>query len=198
MKGKFGKRVFSPGSLIEVISDIVRAAPTLPGTFTSGRISPAFRERILLAVTSVNQCRYCQWAHTDLAAASGISTEQIGALLGSSTQNVPEGERVALLYALHYAETNRQPAPAERKKLFDTYGEDTANDIENWIHLIFFSNLSGNTFDSFLSRLRGEPNPEGSAVFEALFAVFSAPVLLSIAAATKNSVNPLTSMAHSG
>lgn len=198
MKGKFGKRVFSPTSLIEVLTDIVRAAPTMPGTFTSGRVPPAFRERILLAVTSVNQCRYCQWAHTDLAVANGISAEQIGALLGSSTQSVPEEERVALLYALHYAETNRQPAAAERRKLFDTYGADVAHDIENWIHLIFFSNLSGNTFDSFLSRLRGEPNPEGNAVFEAMFAVFSAPVLLSIAAATQNSVNPLMSMAHSG
>lgn len=196
MKGKFGKRVFSPVTLIEVLSEILRAAPTMPGTFTSGRISPAFRERILLAVTSVNQCRYCQWAHTDLAVASGVSSEQIGALLGSSTESVPEDERVALLYALHYAETNRRPAAAQRKKLFDTYGEDAAHDIENWIHLIFFSNLSGNTFDSFLSRLRGEPNPEGNALFEAMFAVFSAPVLLSIAAATKNSVNPLTSMAH--
>lgn len=198
MKGKFRKRVFSPASLIEILGDIVRAAPTMPGTFTSGRISPAFRERILLAVTSVNQCRYCQWAHTDLAVASGVSSEQIGALLGSSTESVPGEERVALLYALHYAQTNRQPAVAERKKLIDTYGEETARDIENWIYLIFFSNLSGNTFDSFLSRLRGEPNPEGNAVFEAMFAVFSAPVLLSIAAATKNSVNPLASMAHAG
>lgn len=43
----------------------------MPGTFTSGRISPAFRERILLAVTSVNRYRYCQWVHSDLAAANG-------------------------------------------------------------------------------------------------------------------------------
>ncbi|AFM13136.1 alkylhydroperoxidase like protein, AhpD family [Turneriella parva DSM 21527] len=196
MNGKFGKRVFTPQSMIEILTDIVRAAPTMPGTFTSGRISPAFRERILLAVTSVNRCRYCQWVHSDLAAANGISGEQIASLLGSSTESVPEEEKVALLYALHYAETNRNPAPMHRQQLIDTYGAETAQDIENWIQLIFFSNLSGNTFDAFLSRLRGEANPEGNAIFEAMFAVLSAPVLLSLAAISKNSVNPLASLKH--
>ncbi|HMV36814.1 MAG TPA: carboxymuconolactone decarboxylase family protein [Turneriella sp.] len=196
MNGKFGKRVFTPQSMVEILTDIVRAAPTMPGTFTSGRISPAFRERILLAVTSVNRCRYCQWVHSDLAAANGISADQIASLLGSSTQSVPEEEKVALLYALHYAETNRNPSPLHRQQLVDTYGSETAHDIENWIHLIFFSNLSGNTFDAFLSRLRGEPNPEGNAIFEAMFAVLSAPVLLSLAALSKNSVNPLVSLEH--
>lgn len=198
MKGNFSKRVFTPGSLVEILAGIVKSAPSMPGTFTSGRISPAFRERILLAVTSVNRCRYCQWVHSDLAAASGISGEQIATLLGSSTNSVPENEKAALLYALHYAETNRNPSPLHRQQLVDTYGPDTAQDIENWIQLIFFANLSGNTFDSFLSRMRGEPSAEGNALFEAMFAVLSAPVLLSLAAATSNTVNPLRTLAHSG
>jgi AhpD family alkylhydroperoxidase len=198
MKDKFSKRVFSPASLAEIAAEIVKDAPTLPGTFSSGRVSPAFRERILLAVTSVNQCRYCQWLHTDLAAANGMSAGDIAALMGSDTKQVPEDEKQALVYAIHYAETNRQPDASQRRALVKTYGEAKARDIENYIRLIFFSNLSGNTFDSLLSRLRGEPSAEGNAAFEVFFAVFAAPVLLAIAATAKTAVNPVQSLAHSG
>ena len=196
MKQKFSKRVFTPKTLIEIVSELARDLPTLPSTFASGRISPAFRERILLAVTSVNRCRYCQWVHTDLAVANGMTTSDVSALLGSDTNNVPENEKAALVYALHYAETNRNPHPAQRDKLVATYGEDAARDIENYIRLIFFSNLTGNTFDSFLSRMRGESGSDGNAVFEGVFAALSAPVLLSLAAISKNSINPLASLAH--
>ena len=196
MKEKFSKRVFTPRTLVEIVTELAQDLPTLPSTFASGRVSPAFRERILLAVTSVNRCRYCQWVHTDLAVANGMTTSDVAALLGSDTNNVPESEKAALVYALHYAETNRNPHPAQREKLVTTYGEDAARDIENYIRLIFFSNLTGNTFDSFLSRMRGEPSSDGNAVFEGVFAALSAPVLLSLAAISKNSINPLASLAH--
>ena len=196
MKQKLSKRVFTPTTLLEITGELARDLPTLPSTFTSGRVSAAFRERILLAVTSVNRFRYCQWMHTDLAVASGITTGDVAALLGADTQNVPENEKAALVYALHYAETNRNPDPAQRAELVRVYGEATARDIENYSRLIFFSNLTVKTLYSFFSRLRGEPSSEGNAVFEGLFAALSAPVLLSLAAISKNSVNPLASMAH--
>lgn len=197
MKNQFSKRVFTPGSLIEITTELAQDLPTLPSTFMSGRVSPAFRERILLAVTSVNKCRYCQWVHTDLAVANGMTEKDVAALMGSETDSVPENEKAALVYALHYAETNRNPSSQQRAQLVNVYGEETARDIENYIRLIFFSNLTGNTFDSFLSRLRGEPSSSGNAVFEGLFAALSAPVLLSLAAISKSSVNPLTSLSHS-
>ena len=196
MKNEFKKRVFSPATLVQLTIDILKSASSIRDTLQSSRIAPAFRERLWLTVTSVNQCRYCQWMHSDLASANGVSKEQIGALLGSAIQAVPDEEQLALSYALHYAESNRQPSAIEKKRLIEKYGQALAQDIENWMLIIFFSNLSGNTFDSFLSRLRGEPAPGGNIAFEALFAILSAPVLLTVAAATKNSVNPLMSMAQ--
>lgn len=196
MKNKFSKRVFTPRSLIDITTELAHDIPTLPSTFTSGRVSPAFRERILLAVTSVNKCRYCQWVHTDLAVANGMTTSDVAALMGANTQNVPENEKAALVYALHYAETDRNPSAEQRNELVAAYGTETARDIENYIRLIFFSNLTGNTFDSFLSRLRGEPSSENNPIFEGLFAALSAPVLLSLAAISKSQVNPLATLAH--
>ncbi len=44
-------------------------------------ISPAFRERLMLAVTEVNGCRYCSYYHAREALKSGISGAELAALL---------------------------------------------------------------------------------------------------------------------
>ena len=46
-----------------------------------GLISPDFRERLMLAVTAVNGCRYCSYAHTRAALKGGLSREEISGLL---------------------------------------------------------------------------------------------------------------------
>lgn len=175
------KRIFSPGSAFRHLGAVVSHAAQIPSTLSDPTIDAAFRERILLAVTSVNQCRYCAWVHTDLASSSGMSAEEIARLLSQETVAVPENELPAIQFALHYAETEGKPSESFIRELKGRYGEKTADSILNYIRMIYFANLSGNTFDAFMSRLKGHPHPEGKAWFEAAFAVFSAPVLLPIA-----------------
>jgi len=62
---KFGKRTYN--NLKEFFSDILflmknhkQMREINKGTI----ISPAFRERMMLAVTAVNRCRYCSYFHT--------------------------------------------------------------------------------------------------------------------------------------
>jgi hypothetical protein len=38
MRQKFSKRVFTPQTLIEITTELAQDLPTLPSTFTSGRI----------------------------------------------------------------------------------------------------------------------------------------------------------------
>lgn len=182
MKNNFNKRIFTPVSLLRNLADVAGVLPTTPALFTSGRVSPAFRERLFLTVTSVNKCRYCTWMHTDIAQAEGVSDEQIHALLDSAPDTGLEEEKPALLYALHFAQSNRNPDPGQTAELKRIYGEEKAADIIAFLQLIFFANLSGNTFDAFLSRLEGKPADAGNAVFEGAFALLSAPVLLAIRA----------------
>jgi AhpD family alkylhydroperoxidase len=179
---KFRKRIFNSSDMFRHLGEILRHSTELPSTFRDPKVNAAFRERILLAVTSVNQCRYCEWMHTDLALSSGISKEEVAALMGSSADLVPESEQAAVRYAVHYAESNAQPDAARMQELYQVYGGKTARSIENYIRLIFFANLSGNTFDAFISRLKGRPDPESTVLFEASFAVLSAPVFLGMAA----------------
>ena len=49
------------------------------------------------------------------------------------------------------------------QKLVQTYGQERARDILAHVRMITLGNLSGNTFDALLSRLRGRP-AEGSGL----------------------------------
>ena len=80
-----------------------------------------------------------------------------------------EHELPALLYAQHFAETNRNPDPDMTARLIEFYGTKTASDIILMIRVIFFGNLLGNTFDAFPARLKGQNAEGSSAVSEALF-----------------------------
>ena len=116
-------------------------------------ISDAFRERIMLAVTEVNGCRYCQYAHAKMALEAGLTQEEIETLSSGSFHNCPAEEVPALLYAQHWAENNSQPDDETRQKILDIYNEATVEAMELAMRMIRMGNLLGNTWDYFLFRL---------------------------------------------
>ena len=116
-------------------------------------ISPAFRERLILAVTAVNQCRYCAFVHTRAALKSGVSKEEVTGLFSGVFENIPEAERVAVLYAQHWAETKGNPEADAVARLDEAYPPETVAAINATITLINFNNLCGNTFDRTLHLL---------------------------------------------
>lgn len=113
-------------------------------------LSPAFRERIFLAVTAVNQCRYCSYVHTRAALKSGVSREEVEGLFAGTVDTEPEEERVALLYAQHWAETRGNPDPETLARLNETYPPETVEAIHAVMRMINLNNLCGNTFDRLL------------------------------------------------
>lgn len=65
-------------------------------------ISYDFRERLMMVVTEVNGCRYCSYYHAREALKSGISEDELKALLaGHLPENTPPSEYTALVYAQH-------------------------------------------------------------------------------------------------
>ena len=142
-------------------------------------LDQAFVEKIMTVVTAVNGCRYCSWFHARQAVSSGISQEEVQQMMKLQFQaDASEEELMALLYAQHYAETRRKPSPEMTEKLVAAYGAEKAKEIEMVIRMITFGNLSGNTFDAFLSRLKGIKAEGSSAFFEFVFFIFGAPFLL--------------------
>jgi len=80
-------------------------------------ISPAFRERLMLAVTAVNGCRYCSYFHAKQALKSGLTPSEIGQLLSGDVTYCPEEQAIALIYAQHWAEYDAHPDPEAVLKL---------------------------------------------------------------------------------
>ena len=129
------------------------------------QLTPAFRERLMLAVTAVNACRYCSYFHAGEALRSGVPEEQLKALLaGEIPGDVPAEERVALLYAQHWAESNAQPDPGAVECLVEHYGAEKAEAIHLALRMIRMGNLLGNSGDAVLYYLSfgrwGNPHPQ--------------------------------------
>ncbi len=142
------KRTFSNfGQFWQELFFIFRKRKQIRAAMRNSRISPAFRERLMLAVTSVNDCRYCSYYHTQLALQEGISAEEAGKLLEGSVDNCPPEEAPALLYAQHWAESDGKPNREAVQRIIDNYGEQTRHDIDILLHMIRMGNYMGNAVD---------------------------------------------------
>jgi len=118
-------------------------------------LDPTLVERLMLAVTQVNDCRYCSQYHAQLALRGGLGQEEINAILNGTVDHCPPQHATAILYAQHWADTDGHPDPEARRKLVETYGADQAAAIEVPLHMIKMGNYMGNTFDYLLHRLSG-------------------------------------------
>lgn len=151
---RFNRRTYSSPSAFFADVKAIMAQRDRMGPLMRGEwIDAAFRERLMLAVTAVNGCRYCSFAHARQALTQGIEADEIEALQEGVMANSPPEQLPALLYAQHWAETAGQVDPAARQSVVDTYGEDTVQAIELALQTIQVGNLMGNTADYVLYRL---------------------------------------------
>lgn len=152
----FQRRIYR--SPIALGSDLRRAAGRWRHVITlssKSGISAGFRERIMMTVSGVNRCRHCAYGHAFLARRAGVGQAEIAALLAQDLANSPDHEIPALLFAIHWADSERQPTASARADLESRYGLDLARQIEAAILLIDIGNRIGNTFDYLLSRISG-------------------------------------------
>jgi AhpD family alkylhydroperoxidase len=151
---KFRKRFYTSAS--EFATDILyltRNIRWLKNRNPNGAISPAFRERLMLAVTAVYGCRYCSYFHAKQGLKSGVNSDEAVALLAGSLEMCPPEEAIALLYAQHWAESNANPDAEAIDRLERTYGADTAKAINLVLRMVRIGNLAGNLWDYFLYKL---------------------------------------------
>jgi AhpD family alkylhydroperoxidase len=151
---KFNKRTYK--NLKELFSDLcfpIRNRKRLKEVKNKGLISPAFQERLMLAVTAVEGCRYCSYFHAKQALKSGLNQEEINRLLSGDVNNCPEDEAVAVIYAQHWAESNTHPDPEAVQKLQQTYGLERVEAIHLMLRMIRLGNLLGNSWDYLLYRI---------------------------------------------
>jgi AhpD family alkylhydroperoxidase len=150
----FRRRIYSsPARFWADLGDLLRQRHGIRRLMQERPISPAFRERLMLAVTQVNDCRYCAYFHAQQALLTGLSDPEIRALQDGILDHSPAEELPALLYAQHWAEADGHPDPRVRARVLDIYGADTLEAIELSMRLIRMGNLTGNTWDYLLYRV---------------------------------------------
>jgi AhpD family alkylhydroperoxidase len=185
MDEHFGKRIFTPESFFRDTWFLISNVHHIARAFGNTCIDKAFVEKIMTVITAVNGCVYCAWFHAKQAMASGIREEEVTNLFNLQFHaDASHEELTALLYAKHYAETDRHPDEAMTKTFYEFYGEKTATDLFMSMRMIYFGNLFGNTWDAVISRFRGHPVKDGTVAFEIVFFVlvfvFMTPTMLLI------------------
>ena len=110
-------------------------------------ISPEFSERIMLAVSSVNNCSACSYLHTQTALEKGVQNDVIKAILEGDLGSFSDEEMPAVLFGQHYAETRGQVSEEAKISFVQAYGPDLALKLESYIALVCFGNLCSNTVE---------------------------------------------------
>jgi AhpD family alkylhydroperoxidase len=149
---KFNRRLYQGfGDFVADMRTIMSQRKNIRGMMRS--LDPAFRERLFLAVTQVNGCRYCSYFHTQQALLHGVTDEEIRGLGDGLLECCPQNELTALCYAQHWAESDAHPDPQARARLLETYGEEMTARIELALRMIRIGNLTGNLLDYIVFRL---------------------------------------------
>jgi len=133
----FQRRTATLGSVLPWIAELGRTIPGLVDSYARKDVlNPRTRERIILAVTEVNGCRYCAWIH-------GSWQDFLG--------DVPTGtaEDALLVYARACADAGR---PLDPGPLAETLPPEAIRAIRATVAQIEVSNLVGNTVDGLLAR----------------------------------------------
>ena len=126
MNERYFKKVYSHCDFYRALVAVVRSLQYLKLNRPAKLVSPLFQERIMLAVTEVNGCEACSFAHTRVALEEGMTAEEINALLSGDTGNIPEAEIIGVMFAQHYADQKGKFSEEAWQRLVDEYGVDKA------------------------------------------------------------------------
>ena len=152
-----------PTTFFRTVADVVASGPVLFEAAFHPKISAALREKLFLAVSSINDCRYCKWGHTHWAMAQGVPLEEVNQILGHQAESLVAknpAEAAAILFAQHYAEQLDQFDPESMENLRKYYSDAEVAEILAYVRFITLTNLTGNTVDAFLTGAHGQRQPQ--------------------------------------
>lgn len=160
----FPRRTADPSVLAPWVGELARNAGGLLRSYLpGGPVDARTRERVILAVTEVNGCRYCAWIHGSWAD-----------YLGAGVDEPAAAEEALLTYARACAEagTPLDPAP-----LAEVLPPEAIGAIRATVAQIEVSNLVGNTVDGLLARLtRKRPLDPARALGEVVTVAVALPL----------------------
>ena len=137
-RDSFSRRTATPTTLAPWLTELVRTLPGLAGSYgRHSALDPRSRQRIILAVTEVNGCRYSAWIH-------GSWQRFLGDI------DAVEASEAMLAYARACADAG-EPLPTDI--LRDALPRDAVRSVRAIVAHTEVANLVGNSADSMLARL---------------------------------------------
>lgn len=151
------KRKFSFLELYLSYLYVPRAIAILRKNKKEEQISQLFIERMQLAVTEVNGCAACSYAHTTMALREGMSNEEISSFLGGGDDYIKPEEAKAIIFAQHFADSRGYPEKEAYEAIIEEYGQDKARIILSAVQMMIAGNMFGIPLSAYQSRQRGKP-----------------------------------------
>jgi AhpD family alkylhydroperoxidase len=166
MEMKTGNRLYSLPEVYGILYRGIKNMKYMRKAKKKNELSPELKERIMLAVTEVNGCGICSYAHAKIALEAGLDSREIQDMLAGITDEVPAEELPAILFAQHYAESRGRPSQEVLERVTEIYGLSKTQGILGAIGGIMVGNAYGIPWSAFWNRLRGKPDRRSSLRYE--------------------------------
>ncbi|MFA5463437.1 MAG: carboxymuconolactone decarboxylase family protein, partial [Dysgonamonadaceae bacterium] len=142
-KGAEYKRKFSFSELYRSYLYLPRAMRKLSKNKKEKLIDQHFIERMQLAVTEVNGCAACSYAHTTFALREGMSNEEISSFLSGEDDYIKPKEAKAIIFAQHFADSRGYPEKEAYEAIIKEYGTEKAQIILSAVQMMIAGNMFG-------------------------------------------------------
>jgi len=150
----------SPADFAGVLWDFF-SGPTFFMTFR--KMDPVFREKLILAFSSTNNCGLCMRVHTAWAMALGLKKEDVEKLARLTKSDFPEKEWLAFNYARKFAvQRGREPKGPEVFAYNTAYSKTERAYMKKILRMMRMANYSANFFLGLPYRADLEPGRDFS------------------------------------
>lgn len=174
-----GKKLFSIYELYLISVKAFRSIRYIKKGRKANIFDEKFQERIMLAVTAVNSCPLCSYAHTEMALKAGMSKEEIKSFVAGEFPDIPDDEVKAVLFAQHYADIRGNLDSDSWEEIVKDYGIARAKCILAATCIMMWGNAVGIPIGSIRNRFKGKKGDSRSSIFyEIVFIITLIPILL--------------------
>lgn len=160
------KRKFSLLEMYQAVVYLPWAIVKLIGNNRKKLVDQKFIERMNLAVTEVNGCAACSYAHTKMALSQGMSKEEISDFLSGGNDFIKPEEAKAIIFAQHYADSRAYPKQYSYDSIVKEYGENKSEIIISAVQIMMVGNIYGIPLSAIISRFKGAPYKDSSLFYE--------------------------------
>ena len=166
MKDKMSRELYSLKEVYQINYNAFFSLKNMLDAKRNNLMSKQFSERVMLAVTEVNDCPACSYGHTKISLEAGMSNKEIKNMLSGVHNEVPSDQLVAVLFAQHYADYRGKPTKMAWEQVVEVYGNQRANAILANVRMIMLGNVYGIAWGSLINRFKGKPDERSNILYE--------------------------------